>query len=208
MARNVSDDVDPDRLEAELAEIKGAMGLASDHPYWWRFWIVEGVCTGLLFTIVQFWLREGFRPWIAVAFAGVVGCCELAKRRLRSSYEPPAAGLPSQRRWFVAVLAGVIALVVGLRPVFESLGPTNAVRLAIVAAGAVVGVGYVLMGQLLAAYDVRPADRYAFVVGGAWIMVLSAAIPYIPAFEGWEYAAFGIGIALHHVATYVALFRY
>lgn len=208
MARNVSDDVDPDRLEAELAEIKGAMGLASDHPYWWRFWIVEGVCTGLLFAVVQFWLREGFRPWIAVAFAGVVGCCELAKRRLRSSYEPPAAGLPSQRRWFLAVLAGVVALIVGLRPVFEALSPTNAVRLAIVAPGAVVGVSYVLMGQLLAAYDIRAVDRYAFVGGGAWIMVLSAAIPYVPALEGWEYAAFGTGIALHHVATYLALSRY
>ncbi|WP_408959647.1 hypothetical protein [Natrinema sp. 74] len=205
MARDVSDEVDADRLRTQVEEIRGAMGLASDHPYWWRFWIVEGICTGVLFAVVQFWLREGFQSWIAVAVAGVIGCGELTKRRLRSSYEPPATGLPSQRRWFLAMLAGVAVLIAGLRPVFDALGPTNAVRLALVSAGAVVGVGYVLMGQLLAAYDIRAADRYAFIGGGAWIMALSAVIPYVPALEGWEYAALGTGIALHHVATYVAL---
>lgn len=208
MSQDVSDEVDADGLRTELAEIKGAMGISADHPYWWRFWIVEGICTGLLFAVVQFWLREGFRPWIGVAVVGVIGCGELAKRRLRSSYEPPAAGLPSQRRWFVAVLAGVVVLLIGLRPVFDALGRTNAVRLALVSAGAVVGVGYVLMGQLLAAYDIRAVDRYAFIGGGAWILALSAVIPYLPVLEGWEYAALGTGITLHHVATYAILSHY
>ncbi|MGQ3411427.1 hypothetical protein ACT4ML_04080 [Natrinema sp. LN54] len=208
MSRELSEDVDADALRTDLEEIKGAMGLASEHPYWWRFWIVEGICTGIVFAVVQFWLREGFRPWIAVAFAGVIGCCELAKRRFKSSYEPPTTGLPSQQHWFLAVLAGLGVLIVGLRPVFDALDATNAVRLALVSAGAVVGVGYVLMGQLLAAYDIRAVDRYAFIGGGAWIMALSAAIPYVPHLEGWEYAALGAGIALHHIGTYAVLSRY
>ncbi|QCS41222.1 hypothetical protein [Natrinema versiforme] len=207
MSRELSEDVDADALRTDLEEIKGAMGLASEHPYWWRFWIVEGICTGIVFAVVQFWLREGFRPWIAVAFAGVIAGCELAKRRVRSNYRPPT-GVPDQRRWGLAVFAGTGVLLVGLRPVFESLDATNAVRLALVSAGAVVGVGYVLMGQLLAAYDIRAVDRYAFIGGGAWIMALSAAIPYVPLLEGWEYAALGAGIALHHSGTYAVLSRY
>lgn len=207
MTGDVSEDVDADALRTDLKEIKGAMGLASDHPYWWRFWIVEGICVGLLFAVVQFWLREGFRPWIAVTFGGVIAGCELAKRRLRSNYRPPT-GVPDQRRWGLAVFAGIGVLLVGLRPVFESLDATNAVRLALVSSGAVVGVGYVLMGQLLAASGIRAVDQYAFVVGGAWIMTLAAAIPHVPVLRGWEYAAFGIGIALHHVGTYVVLSHY
>lgn len=42
MTGDVSDDVDADALRTESEEIKGSMGLAADHPYWWRFWIVGG----------------------------------------------------------------------------------------------------------------------------------------------------------------------
>ncbi|ELZ14953.1 hypothetical protein C477_19462 [Haloterrigena salina JCM 13891] len=202
-----TEDVDPAALEAELDEIKGAIGLAEDHPYWWRFWLVEGVGAGLCFTLVQFWFRGGPQLPILAAFISLLGLETLVKRRIRAAYEPPTAGLPDQRLWLLAVLAAIGALLVGLLPVFDALGERNAVRLALVSAGAVVGAGYVYMGQLLGAYDIRAADRYAFYAGGAWILVLAAAIPHVPAAEGWEYAVFGLGIAVQHVAAYVVLSR-
>ncbi|WP_339104669.1 hypothetical protein [Haloterrigena salinisoli] len=181
-------DVDPAALEAELAEIKGAIGLAEDHPYWWRFWLVEGVGAGLCFTLIQFWFRGGPRLWILAAVAGLLGLETLVKRRIKAAYEPPTRGLHDTRLWLLAALAGIGAVIVGLLPVFDALGDRNAIRLALVSAGAIVGSGYIYMGQLLGAYDIRAIDRYAFYAGGAWILVLAAVIPHVPAAEGWEYA--------------------
>ena len=200
-------DVDPAALEAELAEIKGAIGLADEHPYWWRFWIVEGVCAGLCFALIQFWFRGGPELPILAALLAVLGLETLVKRRIKASYEPPTTGLPDQRRWLLVVLAGCGAVVVGLHPVFDVLGERNAIRLALVTGGAIVGTAYVYMGQLLEAYDIRAADCYAFYAGGAWILVLAAVIPHVPAAEGWEYAVLGLGIAVQHVAAYVVLSR-
>ncbi|ELY42921.1 hypothetical protein [Natronorubrum tibetense] len=207
MSDDAVTDVDPNALKSDLEEIKGAIGLAEDHPYWWRFWIVEGVSVGLFFTIAQFWFRGSSGPLIAGTLVAILAVDYAVKRRLKSSYEPPMTGLPSQRFWMGAVLVGIGALVVGLIPVFEALEGTNAIRLALVSAVAVVGTAYLLMGQLLSAYNIRAADRYAFYAGGAWMLVLAAAIPHISAFEGWEYAVLGIGIALQHVAVYVVLAR-
>lgn len=52
---------------------------------------------------------------------------ELLTRRRRSSYQPPVTGLPSQRRWTLAVFAGIVTLLVGLRPPFEQLNVSAAV---------------------------------------------------------------------------------
>ena len=207
MSDNAVTDVDPEALKSDLEEIKGAMGLAEDHPYWWRFWIVEGVSVGLFFTIAQLWFRGHSGPLVGSALVAILAVDYAIKRRLKSSYEPPAIGLPSQRFWFGAVLVGIGALVVGLIPVFEALEATNSIRLAMVSAVTVVGTAYLLMGQLLGAYNIRAADRYAFYAGGTWMLVLAAGIPHVPAFEGWEYAVLGIGIALQHVAVYVVLAR-
>lgn len=206
----MSDDtreVDAAALEAELAEIKGAIGLAEDHPYWWRFWIVEGIGVALCFPLIQLLFRGGPELPIAVAFVGLIALETVAKRRIKAAYDPPTTGLPNQRRWLFAMLAGIGTIIVGLPPVFDALGERNAIRLALVAGGAIVGTGYLYMGQLLAAHNIRAADCNAFYVGGAWILVLAAVIPHVPVFEGWEYAVLGLGIAVQHITAYVVLAR-
>ncbi|MFP8954682.1 hypothetical protein ACLI4Z_17195 [Natrialbaceae archaeon A-arb3/5] len=199
---------DPDALQAELGEIKSAMGIAERHPYWWRFWVVEGIGVAVGFVLVQLWLRWGFDLRLGAALAGVFALDYLAKRRIKAEYEPPARGLPSQKLWLGIIFVGLGALIVGLGPVFRHLGEAESVRLALLSAAAVVGVGYLYMGQLLEAYDIRAADRYAFYLGGVWILVLAVAIPFVSAFRGWEYAVFGLGLAVHHIGAYIALARH
>lgn len=201
------DIADPNALQSELGEIKSAMGIADSHPYWWRFWIVEGISVGLVFVLVQYWLWWGFDIRLGAAIAIVFGLDYFAKRRIKTAYDPPATGLPSQRRWLAIGFIALAALVVGLIPIFEELGTANSIRLALLAGGVVVGLEFMYMGQLLDAYDIRPADQYAFYVGGVWILVLAVAIPYVSAFRGWEYAVFGLGITVHNVGAYVALAR-
>lgn len=198
---------DPDTLKSELGEIKSAMGIAERHSYWWQFWIVEGIGVAVVFVLVQFWLRWGFDLRLGAALASVLVLVQLAKRRLKADYEPPATGLPSQKRWLGIIFVGLGAVVVGLAPVFDHLSEAESVRLALVSAAVVVGVGYMYMGQLLDAYDVRAADQYAFYAGGVWIVVLAVAIPFVSAARGWEYAVFGLGLAVHHIGAYVALTR-
>lgn len=200
-------DVDRDRLRDDVDRIKRAMGLREEHPYWWRFWIVEGVGVGVLFPVLQVGIRDGFRPWVVALLVAVFLLHQVAMRRVLSGYERPTTGVPSWDTWHYVLFAGMAALIVGLAPVFDGLGDAAATRLALVSAGSVVGLGYLYMGQLLGSYDIRRADRYAFYAGGLWILALIAAIPHVPAVRGWEWAVLGLGVAAHNVGSYVVLSR-
>lgn len=200
-------DVDRDVLQEELGQIKRAMGLSEAHPYWVRSWLVEGIAVAVLFPLFQLGLRDGFDArvtgLIVVTYAGFW----FAGRRIRARAERPTTGVPSWTTWHAVVFAGMGALIVGLDPVFDLLDEARAFTLAMVVGGTVVGVGYMFMGQLLAAYEVRRSDRYAFYVGGAWILVLAACIPHVGAFDGWEFAVLGVGIGFHGVVTFLVLSR-
>ena len=45
---------DKEALQEELGQIKYALGLAEEYPYWWRWWLIEGVGVGILFPLIQF----------------------------------------------------------------------------------------------------------------------------------------------------------
>ncbi|WP_255169081.1 hypothetical protein [Natrononativus amylolyticus] len=201
------DDVDKDALQEELGQIKQAMGLREAHPYWWRFWIVEGLGVGIIFPIMQLGLRDGFSPWIVALLVGVFVAHQLVLWRVLSAYERPTTGVPSWRTWHFVLFAGFGALLVGIRPFFDAIDPAQRLTLWLVVVASVFGVAYLYLGQLLAAYDIRRADCYAFYLGGAWILVLAAVIPYLSAIRGWEFAVFGIAYALYCIAAYVVLSR-
>lgn len=200
-------DVDKEALHEELGQIKQAMGLTEEHPYWVHSWLIEGVTVGVLLPLFQLGLRDGFEPWLITAIVGIFTLYLFADWWTRTAYEQPTTGVPSWTTWHVIVFAGIGALVVGLRPIFDQLVASDTVTLTLVLAGTILGVGYMFMGQLLEACDIRRADQYAFYVGGAWILVLSAGIPHVALFVGWEYAVLGIGIAVHGIATSLVLSR-
>ncbi|GAB3021676.1 hypothetical protein [Natronobiforma cellulositropha] len=200
-------DVDKEHLQEELGQIKQAMGLAEAHPYWVRTWLIEGVSVGVLFPLFQLGLRDGFEPWLLVTLAGVFALYVLVSRWAKRTSEDPTTGVPSWTTWHVVVFAGIGALVVGLGPLFAQLDEASSQTLAMVLGGTVVGVGYMYMGQILEGYAVRRADRNAFYVGGAWILVLTGFIPRIDAVTGWEFAVLGIGIAIYGIVAYLVLSR-
>lgn len=198
-------DVDKETLQEEVGQIKQAMGLTEKHPYWVRSWLVEGVTVGILFPLLQFGLRDEFHPWLVALIVAVFAVYVGVDWWARTAYEGPATGVPSWTSWHVIVFGGIGTLVVGLDPIFAQLEAGNSITLMLVSVGTILGVGYMFMAQLLGAYDIRQADQYAFYVGGAWILLLSAIIPHVALFEGWEYAVFGIGIAVHGVTTSLVL---
>ena len=68
-----------------------------------------------------------------------------------------------------------------------------------------VGVAYLVVGEALRAYYIRRRDRFAFYVGGAWMLVLAALLPSIEFFHTWGYATFGVVYAAHAVVSYLLL---
>lgn len=202
-------ETDPDKetLQAEIGQIKAAMGLREEYPYWWRWWLVEGIGVGLLFPLIQFGLRDGFSyPLIALVVVVFLGH-QLALWRVLKGYEKPTTGVPSWDAWNVTFVAGIAAVAVGLGPVTDQLAFEYAMTAIFVTAGSIAGVAYLFMGQLLEGYDIRTADRYAFYVGGAWLLVLVAVVPHVPVLREWAFGVFGIGLAVHNIGSYVVLSR-
>lgn len=202
-------ETDPDKaaLRAELGQIKAAMGLREEYPYWWRWWLVEGIGVGLLFPLIQFGLREEFSYPLIAVIAGVFLGHQLALWRVLKGYEKPTTGVPSWDAWNVTFIGGIVAVAVGLGPVTDQLAFEYAMTALFVAAGSIAGVAYLFMGQLLEGYNIRAADRYAFYVGGAWLLALVAVVPHVPLLRGWAFAVLGLGLAVHNIGSYVVLSR-
>lgn len=197
-------------LQAELGQIKEAMGLHERYPYWSRWWLIEGVGLGILFPVMRLVVGEP-RPILALGFlvlaGGVLLVGQVALRRGIARYEQPATGVPDWENWQVIAVAGVAALFGALFPVLPSLKAVSELYYLVVAMGSMMGVAYLFMGQLLEAYHIRKSDRYAFSVGGLWLLVLTAVLPNVPALRRWSFAALGIGLAIYHVGAYLYISR-
>lgn len=68
---------------------------------------------------------------------------------------------------------------------------------------ALLGVGYIFMGQLLDAYHIRKADQRVFFVGGSWSLSLVSMIPCIPVLRERSLAVFGVERGTQHVVSYI-----
>jgi len=195
-------------LQEQLGQIKGAMGLHERYPFWSRWWLIEGVGVGILFPLIQLLVRGTLSLlWFVILAGGVFLAHQLALRRVIACYDRPATGVPSWMNWQYIAIAGMMALVVALSPLDGIVETMGELYYAVIAGGSMIGVAYLFMGQLLEAYNIRKSDRYAFYVGGLWLLVLTAALPHIPALRGWSFAALGIGLAVHHIGSYLYLSR-
>lgn len=205
-----NDELDKEELQEELDQIKEAMGLHEQYPYWTRWWLIEGVGIGILFPLIQFVVREP-HPIIVLGFlvlaGGVLLVGQIARSRGIAHYERPPTGVPDWEKWQYPAIAGVVALVGALLPVLPALKAVSGTYYMVVTVGSMFGVAYLFMGQLLEAYHIRKSDRYAFYVGGLWLLVLTAVLPNIPALRGWALAVLGIGLAIYHVGAYLYISR-
>ncbi|MFC3956765.1 hypothetical protein [Halovivax cerinus] len=200
-------DPDPEALRSELGQIKRAVGLHESAPYWWRWWLVEGLGVALLFPLLNVGFVYGFSWPILVGLVAVFGGHQYVLYRIQRAYDEPATGVPDWGTWHVGVYAGLGAWIVAYWPVSESVAGLSATPLIWVGAGIVMGVAFVYMGQLLGAYGIRSADRNAFYVGGVWLLAVSAALPWLPTIEEWAFATLGLAYGLYCVLAYIALAR-
>jgi|GEM_PF-3154049 len=203
-----SDEIDAEVLQSELSQIKRAVGLQDEYPYWWRWWLVEGVTVALLFPLMNAGMAWGFSYPLIALIIGLFGAHQIILWRIQQRYEEPMTDVPSWGRWHLIFFAGIGAAILGFMPIIDQvdgLGETPAV---LVTVGIILGIAYAYMGQLLEAYDIRNADCYAFYLGGIVIMAVSAALPWVSAIEGWEFATLGVTYGLYGVLAYAVLSRY
>jgi hypothetical protein len=202
-------EIDPERLQAELAQIKDAMGLEERYPSRFTLWLVFGVCVLLASLGSQAIALQGLPPslhsvvWFGAIAAG--GVYQGWSQR-ETNTSSPHSSQAKPRLWFqfAAVFAVYFVAVFSLTSLTE-IQPDTLESLIFSLTVALVGVAYLVVGESLRAYYIRRRDRWAFYVGGAWMILLAIIIPNFELLETWGYTAFGVLYAAHAVASYVAL---
>ncbi|MFB6189061.1 MAG: hypothetical protein ABEI57_04185 [Halapricum sp.] len=205
--------VDPDELQAQLDQIKDAMGIDERYAGATRQWLLFGVLVTVASGISQYVYRQHLPGywftvvWTVVLFGGgVVGLRLLFDGDRRPSLGTEA-GKPSL--WFVfgvIYLADVPIQVVADRFI-PSLGYEAQIVFALSVILVLVGIAYLLIGNALRAYYIRSRDRYAFYAGGLLLIGLGVSIPYVDVLWTWGYAVFGGLYLVYALATYAVLTR-
>lgn len=202
-------DADPEALQTELERIKDAMGLRDRYPSQFGLWLVYGALVLAASLASQFVvLRELPSWWHPVAWFVLMGAGGLYSWRQHSAERTATTDTkPNLLLQGGAVAALYFVFVLGLAPVFEG-APDRLVSITIFSlVVGLVGTAYLVMGESLKAYFIRRRDRYAFYLGGTWMILLAALIPNVASLRTWGYTVFGVTYALHALAAYVVLSR-
>ncbi|WP_255192939.1 hypothetical protein [Natronobeatus ordinarius] len=203
-------EVDVDALRADLEGIKDAMGLHERYPSQFQLWLVYAPLTMLAAFGSQAVVTYELPGWgHAAAWGGFMGAGALYAWYVGDEYDEPERGppKPGTRVQLLAIVGYLLAVLFVVSPFLEDA--TALVESATIFALVVgaVGASYVVTGATLAAYYVRDRDRYAFYIGGAWILVFAVAMVRIPFLQEWGYAVFGVCYAVYGVLAYLSLAR-
>jgi len=201
-------DVDPEQLRAQLSRIQEAMGLVERYRSAIEQWLVFGVLVSVASVASQYlYTNELSWTWYWVVWIGGLGGGSALYGRLRGG--SVSWGGDEGRPDVNAIFAGVyFAFLPLLWVVYQfvpdlSYAENNLLVLAVICV--LLGVGYLVLGNVLKAYYIRAPDRYAFYVGGVLLVVLG---PLLPAFEigrTYPYLVFGAVYLVYSVATYLYL---
>jgi hypothetical protein len=203
-----NEDIDKESLQAEIGQIKEAMGLHERYPYMTKIWLVEEVLVGIIAIGMQFAFRGALSIyWLAMLIVGIVVVEQVTFRRIIRDSEQPSTGLkPSVNILVLAMVLGIFALVTGLDPLIDHSAVDETVMSAVLIT-ALSGILYLAVGNMLVAYSIKKADRYAIYIGGLWLFVLAGAMTHIPFLQYWAYAAFGVSVIVHGIGSYSVLSR-
>lgn len=202
-------DIDRADLKAELDQIKDAMGLGERYPAEFRLWLVFGVLVFAASLASQYVLLRGLPSYLHglvwFGFMGAGGAYQWYTVD-RDDWSR-AGGEPSAYLQAGAVFSLYVVYVLVLGPALDPLPEQQASLVLFSLIVALVGVAYLVMGNTLNAYNIRKLDRYAFYVGGGWMLVLAAAMPNVGFLRTWGYAVYGALFLLHSVGSYIVLDR-
>ncbi|MFC7058162.1 hypothetical protein [Halovenus salina] len=200
-------EIDPELLREEVAQIKDAMGLQERYPAQFQLWLVFGVAVFLAASASQFIALRGLSGslhavawWVPLGAAWLYQWWDVRDSEGTTPEAKPRIGV----LWLsVFALYGVFLFALG--PTLDTLSDEAGQILLFSLIVGLVGVGYLVVGEALRAYYIRRRDRWAFYIGGAWMLVLAAVMPNVDVLETWGYAAFGIAYAIHALVAYLAL---
>ena len=199
-------EIDVDELRSELNQIKGAMGLHERHSTAFQAWPVYAVLVLLASLASQAIVTFELSAWgHSVAWFGLIGLGGLYEQYALPDYDTSGEAKPNLRVNLAAIIGYLLAVLVITSPLLDGVGEPQqtATTFAIILGS--FGAYYLIVGSSLAAYYIRARDRYAFYVGGAWILPYAALLPRIEFLQEWGYAIFGVLFALHGVGSYVIL---
>jgi hypothetical protein len=202
-------EIDPERLRAELAQIKDAMGIKERYPTRFTLWLVFGVCVLAASLGSQVIALRGLEPLLhsVVWFASIgVGGLYRGVTQSETSNGSRHTTQAKPRLWlqFGAVFTMYLVFVFTIGAA-TAIQPDILESLIFSLTVALVGVAYLVVGESLRAYYIRRRDRWAFYVGGGWMVLLAVAIPNVELLETWGYTAFGVLYGAHAVASYFVL---
>lgn len=199
-------DVDPEELQRQLDQIKGAMGIEERYPGQRRMWLVYGAVVGGVAVLTNLSFVFELPNWAYVAgWFGMVGVVVLAQWRLVSGASGDRSGVGVNWVGFVGALAaGLVALWLSVGDLIAE-NTEGALRGAHFFSHALVflGLGFLLTGAVLRAERVRRRDRLPFYVGGLWILLFAGFVPHVRFLQLSGYAVFGVLFFVHGVATYL-----
>lgn len=198
------DDVDPEQLQAELDQIKDAMGLQERYPSEFQLWPVAGGLVLLAALGSQVIELEGLPGLLhPVVWFGVFGVASLYRSWTTDDTRETPETRPRTSVQFAAVFAMYPVVVLSVGPALADDASGSIVVFGLTVG--LVGVGYLVTGEALRSYYIRRRDRWAFYVGGAWMLLLAPLLPNVGVLETWGYSVFGVLFAIHAGASYLAL---
>ena len=201
------EEVDPERLQRQLADIKGAIGLADEYPGHARLWLFVGVLVVVLALVTQatLFLDETFSSgdyaliWLGfVAFAVAAGWWMAS--RLPSTLPPEVA--PSWRGIFGALAAFAVAVTALSQRIGRAVDGLERASFFFAFAIALIGLALLLTGTVLKTYRVRSRDRRVFHAGGAWVLAYASVYPHVEFLRCVGVGVFGVGFLLYATAAY------
>lgn len=200
-------EVDGEILQKELDQIKQVVGLQEEHPYMWRWWLIQGVGSLLILPLVDLDLNTSWDPIPMLVAVCLLGFFVFVERRIRSAYEEPTTGVPGYWAWQAPVLAGILVVFLAFAPFWDVLGEPLSVVIVAVLAAILIGTGFLYLGLLLKAFNIRTADRYAFYGAGVTSLALAILIAHVSQLHSWPFTVIGLVWGSYCLGAYLYLAR-
>lgn len=170
-----------------------------------RMWLVYGVTIGLtaVATNVSFVVDLPNEGYVAMWFA-MAGVIVGAQWRLVSRSRPDSVEGVDWRVVTGAFVAALFALWTSVGDIIAN-NTEGAVRGAYFFSHflLLLGLAFLVAGAVLKAERISRRDRLPFYLGGVWMLVLGAFVPYVEVLQYWGYAVFGVAFLVHAVGTYL-----
>jgi hypothetical protein len=205
-------DVDPEELQRQLADIKGAMGLAEQYPGRAKLWLFAGVLIGAaaVFTQATFFFADRLNSTAYTLIWGGFAAVVVAASWWMASRLPQAevpASAPSWRAIFGSLIGFLFAATGVIGDVAAQVEGLDRGLVFFGLVIATVGLGLLITGAVLSSYRVRRRDRWVFYGGGIWVLLLASWIPHVQILRYIGVGLFGVLFIVYAIAAYVYLTR-